>query len=184
MEAFPNQFIESIEKYCVGKAIVHVEANGSYKDQQEHWVHLEDGTKLTFVTGTTGIDSDWLYGLTILDEHGAELVHERRNPSSGYDAQHPPFATVEPNGPPMRSGFSRACGQKITSAYFGIDAIGVCLDARNFLVSSTAGPLLYATWLYENTGDNQHQAVAKTITGEWRYGGSLGLDSSEQDKLC
>jgi len=184
MAEFSTEFIQAIEEHCVGKTIVRVEADGSFEDQKEHWVHLEDGTKFTFVVGGSGSDSDCVYGLKITGTTQGSTVSLRRYPPSGYDAVHSPLVVVEPTTAPMRSGFSRACGQKITSAYFAADAIGVCLDAQNYLVSSTAGYILYATWLYEPTTDQEYQAVAKTITGEWSYGAGFGLSNSEQDKLC
>lgn len=184
MSDFSTEFIRSIEQHCVGKTIVRVEADGTFEDQKAHWVHLDDGTRLTFVTGSSGLDSDVLYGLEILDSEGTELISTRRYPSSGYDAVHSEFVVSEQSTPPLRSGFNHACGQTITAAYFGENGIGVCLNDRDYLVSNTAGYILYATWLYQKTADEEYAAIAKTITGEWKHGSGFGLTISDQDKLC
>ena len=184
MSDFSSLFASKIDQHCVGKAVVRVEADGCFEHQHEHWLHLEDGTRLTFVTGSHGADSDVLYGLTILSAEGEELVASRRYPPAPYDAIDAPLSLVEPSNPPMRQGFERAIGKTITAAYFSDHAIGVLLDEDAYLVASTAGPLLHAAWLYEGVNENQYQAVAKTIIGAWSQGSSFGLSSSAQDKLC
>ena len=184
MSDFPDLFVSAIEKHCVGKALIRVEAEGTFETQREHWLHLDDGSRVTFLTGSSGIDSDTRYELKIFDAAGAELVSLTRYPPGSSDPIHPTLSVVEPASPPERQGFKRAVGKTISAAYFGGHTIGVALDEDMYLVSSTAGHILYATWLYEKTGDGHVQAIAKTITGAWRSGGSFGLTSSAEDKRC
>ena len=184
MSEFSASFIDAITQYGIGKKIVRVEAEGTYADQKDHWIHLDDGTRITFRTGTSGLDSDSFYSFQVLDQNGDELRSDRRYPPTNYPEVHPELTLIDSETPPTRSGFERALQQKIASAYFGDGCLGVGLETGAYMVSRSAGYLLHATWLYESTGDQAFIAVAKTITGEWTQGGGFGLSMSESDKTC
>ena len=77
MHWFTKEFKEGIEKHCVGATIVSIEASGTFKEEKDIILGLDNGIFCSFNTGQGGLDGETFYSVGIGNGKSASSILNR-----------------------------------------------------------------------------------------------------------